>query len=400
MHPKWPAELEVDALRVSANHVSSSQERNRPQVNGIATTSVWQMESPEAADAALAGTSDRFVYRRDGHPNERELAEKLAALHRGTNAVLTAQGMSSIGSVALATLQPGATAWVANELYGKTSKMFAKDLPHWGVTSRVFDPTSEAELTELQNSQAALVIVETMSNPRLRVPDLTRCAAAAHAAGALLLVDNTFATHLICRPLEFGADIVIESLSKMVCGHSDSMLGLAVTANPTLAKTLQDSMSTFGMASSPLDCYLTHRGLMTLALRIDRAAANALALADALTKSTCIRRVDYPGLTEHPQHQLAAQQFAGTFGWMLSFELDPERMSVAQLFELLGPEIAFVPSLGDVCTTISHPASTSHRILNATQLAALGISTSTVRISAGIEPTDWLVDRFLRGLEP
>jgi len=393
MHPKWPAELEVHALRVS-----SSQETNRPQVNGITTASVWQMESPEAADAALAGTSDRFVYRRDGHPNERELAEKLATLHGGTNAMITAQGMSSIGSVALATLKPGASAWVANELYGKTSKMFANDLPRWGVNSRVFDPTSEEDLAELQNSQAALVIVETMSNPRLRVPDLRRCAVAAHAAGALLLVDNTFATHLICRPLEFGADIVIESLSKMVCGHSDSMLGLAVTANPALAKQLQDAMSTFGMASSPLDCYLTHRGLMTLALRIERAAANALALANALTNLECIRRVDYPGLDDHPQHLLASQQFAGTFGWMLSFELDSARMSVERLFESLRPEIAFVPSLGDVCTTLSHPASTSHRSLNATQIAALGISKSTVRVSVGIEPTDWLVGRFMRGL--
>ena len=267
MHPKWPAELEVRALQVP-----SSREQNQPQMNGIATASVWQMESPEAADAALAGKTDRFVYRRDGHPNERELAEKLAALHSGTNAFITAQGMSSIGAVALATLKPGVIAWVANELYGKTSKMFASDMPRWGVTTRVFDPTCEADLAELQNSQAALVIVETMSNPRLKVPDLAKCAVATHAAGGLLMVDNTFATHLICRPLEFGADIVIESLSKMVCGHSDSMLGLAVTSKPEIAAKLRDAVSTFGMASSPLDCYLTNRGLMTLALRVERAA--------------------------------------------------------------------------------------------------------------------------------
>ena len=394
MHPKWPVELEVRALQVP-----SSREQNQPQMNGIATASVWQMESPEAADAALAGKTDRFVYRRDGHPNERELAEKLAALHRGTNAFITAQGMSSIGAVALATLKPGAIAWVANELYGKTSKMFASDMPRWGVTTRVFDPTCEADLAELQNSQAALVIVETMSNPRLKVPDLAKCAVATHAAGGLLMVDNTFATHLICRPLELGADIVIESLSKMVCGHSDSMLGLAVTSKPEIAAKLRDAVSTFGMASSPLDCYLTNRGLMTLALRVERAATNALALAQALSHSTRIRTVDYPGLVNHPQHELAAQQFAGTFGWMLSFELDNDQMSVEQLFEALKPEIAFVPSLGDACTTLSHPASTSHRSLNATQLASLGISKSTVRISSGIEPTDWLIDRFMRGLK-
>ena len=393
MHPQWPMELEILALNVRASEGS-----NRPQAGSISTASVWQMESPASADAALAGASDRFVYRRDGHPNERELAEKLAQLHGGARAVIFAQGMSSIACVALSVLKPGATVWVANELYGKTSKLFAHDLTRWGVTSQVFDPTSEADLSKLQTAHAELVIVETLSNPRLRVPDLRRCAEAAHAAGALLMVDNTFATHLICRPLEFSADVVIESLSKMVCGHSDSMLGVAVTADPSLAGRLHDAMSTFGMASSPLDCYLTHRGLMTLALRIERAAENALALASALASCELVERVDYPGLSMHPQHTLAAQQFAGTFGWMLSFELRKDRMSVEQLFDVLQPEIAFVPSLGDVCTTLSHPGSTSHRSLSATQLAQLGISASTVRVSAGIEPTKWVVDRFLSSL--
>ncbi len=394
MNPKWPVELEILALTVNAGEGA-----HRPQSSSISTASVWQIESPAAADAALAGASDRFVYRRDGHPNERELADKLAKLHSGAKAIITAQGMSSIAAVVMSVLKPGATAWVANELYGKTSKLFAVDLKHWGVTSQVFDPTNEADLLKLQKAKADLVIIETMSNPRLRVPDIQRCAEATHAAGGLLMVDNTFATHLICRPLELGADIVIESLSKMVCGHSDSMLGLAVTADSALAKKLQDAMSTFGMASSPLECYLTHRGLLTLALRVERAAENAIALSSALSKSSLIKRVDYPGLAEHPQHALASRQFAGIFGWMFSFELDSDRMSVEQLFESLLPEIAFVPSLGDVCTTLSHPASTSHRSLNAAQFAALGISNSTVRVSVGIEPTEWLVERFARILK-
>lgn len=393
MNPKWPVELEILALTVNAGEGA-----HRPQSSSISTASVWQMESPAAADAALAGASDRFVYRRDGHPNERELADKLAKLHSGAKAIITAQGMSSIAAVVMSVLKPGATAWVANELYGKTSKMFAVDLKHWGVISQVFDPTNEADLLKLQNAKADLVIIETMSNPRLRVPDIRRCAEATHAAGGLLMVDNTFATHLICRPLELGADIVIESLSKMVCGHSDSMLGLAVTADPALAKKLQDAISTFGMASSPLECYLTHRGLLTLALRVERAVENALALASALSKSSLIKRVDHPGLADHPQHALASRQFAGTYGWMLSFDLDSDRMSVEQLFASLLPEIAFVPSLGDVCTTLSHPASTSHRSLNAAQFAALGISNSTVRVSVGIEPSDWLVERFAKAL--
>ena len=393
MQRKWSEELEVIALGVS-----ESDGANRPQASSISTASVWQMESTKAADAALAGASDRFVYRRDGHPNERELAEKLAKLHGGKKAIITAQGMSSIAAVAMSILKPGSSAWVANELYGKTSKMFAKDLTRWGVRTYRFDPTNEDDLDALRKAKTQLVIVETMSNPRLRVPDLQRCADAAHAADALLMVDNTFATHLICQPLSLGADVVIESLSKIVCGHSDTMLGLAVTSDLALAAQMQDAMSTFGMASSPLDCFLTHRGLMTLALRVERATANAHALAKALSKSNLVTRVDYPGLAEHPQHELAAKQFAGSFGWMLSFELDVSRMSVQQLFDALLPEIAFVPSLGDVCTTLSHPCSTSHRSLTDLQLQALGISAATIRVSVGIEPTDWLVSRFAQAM--
>lgn len=400
----WQTSLELEAL--SAAEIPD--QAPGPQAESISVASVWKMASPESADAALAGESEAFVYRRDGHPNERSLARKLARLHGAEHAAVTAQGMSSIGAIALALLQPKVKVWVANELYGKSRKLFAEDLARWQVQTEEFDPVSEQDIDRLSQVRVGLVFVETMSNPRLRIPDLKRLARAAHQAGGLLVVDNTFATHLLCRPLNLGADLVVESLSKQVNGHSDSMLGLVAGKDPGVLTPIVDTISTFGMASSPLDCFLTHRGVMSLAVRMQRACENAQAVAQALDersnaaaaneKCRLVKAVDYPGLANHPQHQLAKQRFTGGFGWMVSCQLDLDRHGVRRWFESLAPEISFVPSLGDVTTTVSHPASTSHRGLEPSARQRLGISEGTVRISCGVEPTEWLVQKILHSL--
>ncbi len=396
----WDFSLEYQAIASpssSANPYGSTK-FPRPQAESISVASVWQMESTQAADEALAGEGDAFVYRRDGHPNERTLAEKLALLHAATKAVITAQGMSAIGAVALATLSPGSQVWIGDELYGKSSKLFSAEMNRWNVSTRSFDVTSKQAIAELRSSRVDLVLIETLSNPRLRVPDVANIAEATHLAGGQLLVDNTFATHLLCQPLTLGADLVIESLSKQVNGHSDSMLGMVAGKNATNLKRIQDVVSTFGLASSPLDCYLTHRGLMSLAVRMERACKNAMALATALNQHPAVETVDYPGLAHHPQHRLATEQLRGGYGWMLSFRLNANQQQLQQLLDRLKPEIQFVPSLGDVCTTISHPASTSHRSISTAMRDQLGIGPGTIRVSCGIEPTEWLVKRFVESI--
>lgn len=399
----WNADLEYRALTAgglaeSASTADTRHSPSRPQAEPISVASVWQMNSPDAADAALSGNG-AFVYRRDGHPNQRSLAEKLALLHGAQRAVITAQGMSAIGAVALAALQPGSQVWLGHELYGKSSKLFDSDMARWGVATRWFDPTSAADIDKLKSSKTDLVLIETLTNPRVRLPQLGALAAATHAAGGILLVDNTFATHLLCQPLRHGADLVVESLSKQVNGHSDSMLGMLAGNDMELLERVRDVVSTFGMASSPLDCYLTHRGLMSLAVRMERACANALKLAQALEALEQVTCVDYPGLPSHPQHRLAGEQLRGGHGWMLSFHMDFTRAELQRLFSRLQPEIAFVPSLGDVSTTVSHPATTSHRGLSPPQRQTLGIGEGTIRVSCGIEPTEWLLERFLFALK-
>lgn len=391
---QWEAELEVLAV----NSGEWASEASIPQAEAISVASVWQMESPESADAALAGATGAYVYRRDGHPNERALGKKLAKLHGATDAVITAQGMSAIAAVALSALKPGDSVWVANELYGKTSKLFNDNLSRWGITCQTFDPISASDIDKIDSSKCKMVFIETLSNPTVRVPDIPSIARATHNAGGLLLVDNTFATHLLCQPLSLGADAVVESLSKQVNGHSDSMLGLVASSDSDFIRGVTDAVSSFGMASSPLDCFLTNRGVLTLAVRMERACANAMHLSTALQTIDAVQRVDFPGLTDHPQHKLAKDNLKG-FGWMLSMTLDIDRQGVSRVLAALKPEICFVPSLGDVATTLSHPASTSHRALTEAQREAIGISEGTIRISCGIEPTDWLINKFTTALE-
>lgn len=362
-------------------------------------SSVWQMESPETADAALQGKEGVFVYRRDGHPNERSLARKLAKLNGAAMAMVTSQGMSAIAATALALLKPGDHVWVASELYGKSVQLFTNDLARWGIGHQAFDPNDEKQLQRLADSNAKLVFVETLSNPRLRLAELDKLAAAKNASGSLLVVDNTFATHLICRPLDHGADIVVESLSKQVNGHSDAMLGMVATADAKIGGKIRDTLSTFGMASSPLDCFLTHRGLSTLAVRLERACNNAMELALSLRELPEVQQVDYPGLSEHPQHKACLGQLRGGFGWMLTFQLGTNWEGVHRLFHALSPAIPFLPSLGDVTTSVSHPASTSHRGLTREGRKALGITDGTIRVSCGIEPKDWLVNQFCAAIQ-
>ncbi|MCA9191683.1 MAG: PLP-dependent transferase [Planctomycetales bacterium] len=391
----WKDELELSALDGCNDQIGAQH----PQSPTLVLSSVWQMANPDAADRVLQGSTDEFVYRRDGHPNASSLASVLARLHGGCFGVLTAQGMSALAALVLSELQPHSQVWLANELYGKSTALFSNQLQKWGISYHSFDPTSPEDLEALTNSQCDMVLVETISNPRLRVADLEKLATATHAAGSKLAVDNTFATHLLCRPLDLGADWVIESLGKIVNGHSDTMLGLLVGNDPDRQQAINQTVSTFGLASSPLDCYLTNRGLMSLAVRMERANQNAAALATALQTMNSALRVDYPGLVTHPQHKTAARILRGGFGWMLTVGTGLARPQVAELFNSLAPEIPFVPSLGDVMTTVSHPSSTSHRGLTAQARDELGIDEGTVRISCGIEPTAWLVDRFSRALQ-
>jgi cystathionine beta-lyase/cystathionine gamma-synthase len=391
----WPPELE----RVAHLHQPQpGASQSEPQAESLTLSSVWSMPSLEAADAAMQDPDHGFIYRRDAHPNARALAMKLAAAHGAHSCVLTAQGMSALAAVAWSCLKPGNEVWLARDLYGKTRAMFTQGLGPWNLFSRTFDPTSSEDVQRLASGRPDLVVIETISNPRLVVSDIAGIAEVTHKLGGKLLVDNTFASHLIARPLCMGADLCMESLTKIVSGHSDCMVGMLCGLEGALMQRIASAVSLYGLASSPLDCYLTSRGLSTLPLRLDAACRNALALAQELGAHAQVLRVDYPGLATHPQHALASRQLTA-YGWMLCIEIDGGRAEVGRVIHSLQPEIPFGPSLGDIQTTVSHPASTSHRALSVAELEELGISQGTLRISCGAEPTDWLCEKFVQALK-
>lgn len=369
-----------------------------PHAQAIHLSLVWHCDSPGQADQLLGNPGTGYVYRRDGHPNATSLANQLGRLHGAERTILTAQGMSALSLAFLSQLNPGDHVVLSRQLYGKTNRLVGHEMQRWGITSQQVDVNDHTQLrAACSHPKFRMLVAETLANPCLDVADLEQLAEIAHSRHGLLLIDNTFATPLLCRPLDWKADLVMESLSKFVCGHGDVMLG-QLSGRAEVWGNTDSICSTWGFASSPLDCWLTQRGLATLPIRLKAACENALALANILSQHPLIEKVYYPGLTDHPQHELAKKQFGSHFGHMLSFRPRASENIGARLIAALKETVPFCPSLGECQTTLSHPASTSHRSLSAEEKKILDIDEALLRISCGIEPTDWLIQQFCESL--
>jgi cystathionine beta-lyase/cystathionine gamma-synthase len=275
--------------------------------------------------------------------------------------------------------------------------MLVDEAARLGFSSTLADTCNLPALESALTPRTQLVVVETITNPLLRVSNLEMLAAAAHDVGARLLVDNTLAGPAVCRPLEHGADLVLESLTKTMNGHSDVVLGL-LCGRERWWQRVPSVLSTWGLSSGPLDCWLAARGLETLALRIERACTNALAVANHLvTAPGPIEAVHYPGLPNHPDYELAQRQFDARFGSLVTFTL-VGGLAAAEAFIAAATQIPFCPSLGETCTTLSHPASTSHRGLSPEVRHAIGIQDGTIRLSLGIESSASIIEWLDEGL--
>lgn len=370
-----------------------------PLAAPIYPSAVYQCNDTDQADRLLSGAEAGYVYSRDRHPNADLLAEKIAALHAVERAVVCGSGMAATSAIALSQLVAGDHVVVGDQMYGRTLVLL-KQLSRLGVTHTTVDACDAAAVRSALTKQTRLVWVETITNPLVRVVDVAALAEVAHAGGARLVVDNTFASPVLCRPVELGADFVYESLTKIMNGHSDVLLGVVCGAAIGWEQVVQ-TVVTFGLSAAPFDCWLAARGLGTLALRADRANDNALIAAEFLADRAECERVDYAGLTTHCDHTLARRQFGGRFGSMLSFTLRGGR-AAADRFIAAAKRIPFAPSLGDLSTTLSHPESTSHRGLTPAERERLGISGGTVRLSVGVESPEAVVaalEEGLRGLK-
>ncbi len=368
----------------------------QPHAPPIQLTSVWECETTEQANQLLEGEISGYVYQRDGHPNADLFAEQCRLLHSAERVAITSSGMAALAAAALSQLSQGDHVVVSNQLYGRSAQLLTAEASRYGIQHTVADPHDLATLPEAFQDNTRLVMVETITNPQLRVADLTKLSELAHQHQALLLVDNTFATPALCRPLEFGADLVMESVSKMMNGHSDVMLGM-LAGPERLWDRVPQAVAAWGLASSPLDCWLALRGLGTLSLRMNRASENAQQVAEYLSQQSPVASVQYPGLPSHPDHELAGRQFGDQFGSMVTFNLDGGQ-STADVFIEAAQDIPFCPSLGELSTTLSHPVSTSHRKLTDEERDKVGITGGTIRLSVGIESADYILEALAKAL--
>jgi cystathionine beta-lyase/cystathionine gamma-synthase len=359
-------------------------------------SSVYTLPDLDALDRILNAEEPGFIYARDGHPNARHLADELAAVEGASWAAVCGSGMAAITAGLLAVLQQGDRVVASNRLYGRTSQLLSQELPRFGVQATLVDASDVNQVREALDQPAKVLFVETMSNPLLRLVDIDALARLAREHGCLLAVDNTFATPVLTRPLDQGADLVVESLTKMIGGHSDVTLGV-IAGRGDLLPQVSQVVSIWGLASNPFDCWLASRGLATLPLRMRAASANAAALADWLAEQPGVVRVVYPGRPEHPDHDLAGRLLQGGFGNMLCFELRGGREGV-NCFLRLARGVPFSPSLGNTTTTCSHPGTTSHRYVSPAEKRRQGIGDGLIRLSVGIEDLEQIKAEMAKGL--
>lgn len=361
--------------------------KTRPSAPAIYQTTAFDLHGLEQLEAVAAGTEKGYIYTRDGNPNHEAFADDVAKLEGAEAGCVCASGMGAMTAALLAHVKSGDHIVAARVLYGRTFQLLNHLQSSFGVEVTYVDGNRPDEFRAAIRPQTRLGIVESISNPLMEVADLP---AIAKALGTVpLLVDSTFATPCLLRPVEHGAKLVFHSASKYLNGHGDVMLGVVVGPRETIRR-VRAMASLYGVNSNPFECWLASRGLRTLPLRMERVSQSAQDLAEFLQEHPAVARVYYPGLIDHPTHSLGRRFLARGCGGMLAFDLRGGRPSVAALFRKLAETIPFSPTLADARSTLSYPAGTSHKFMSATEREACGISDGLVRLSVGLEDAQTL----------
>lgn len=376
----------------------SPESASRPLVTPLSPSVAYASDTPDALDAQYEGRVHGYTYAREGHPNADVVAARLDAMEGTSGGVVTGSGMGAVSAVLLGLLKTGDHVIGGNQLYGRSMRMMAEDLPRLGIATTLADPGDIDAVRAAVRPETRLILVEVVSNPSLRVADIDGLATLCAENDILLAVDNTFTTPRGFRPFEHGADIVIHSITKLLAGHSDVMLGYVAARDVDLAARLSVFAVTCGLTPSPFDCWLAERGMLSFDLRYDRAQASAALLADYLAGVSGVKRVLYPTRADHPDFTRAKGLLAGQGGNMVSFELHGGR-AAANAFTRAADGLCFAPTLGDVGTTLSHPATSSHRGLSAQERAELGLSEGFFRVSVGLEDPETLMEIFSGAVE-
>jgi O-succinylhomoserine sulfhydrylase len=386
------AQFHIDTLAVRAG-----QERSQfgEHAEALYLTSSFVFDNAAQAAARFSGAEEGNVYSRFTNPTVTMFQERLAALEGADACVATASGMAAILSTVMALLKSGDHIVAARGIFGASQQLFGTIMPRFGVeTSFVPGSTPEA-FKEALKPNTKLVFIETPSNPLTEVFDITALAELAHAAGALLVVDNCFCSPALQRPLEFGADLVIHSATKYLDGQG-RVLGGAVCGGKALVEEVFKFLRTAGPTLSAFNAWVILKGLETLKIRMLAQSASALDLARRLEAHPAVARVFYPGLPSHPQHALAMRQQA-TGGGIVAFEVKGGREEAWRVIDAC-KLLSITANLGDVKTTLTHPASTTHGRISPEARAESGITEGLLRIAVGLEAVDDIEADLLRGL--
>ena len=398
-HP-LPENLHIDTLAVRAA-VDRSQYGENPEAMYL--TSGYVQPDAETAARRFAGEEEGYTYARLGNPTVSSFEMRLAAMESAEACIATSTGMSAILLMCLGLLKSGDHVICSHSLFGSTIKLIGSEFAKFGVQTSYVSQTNVAEWKAAMQPNTRILFAETPTNPLTDVCDIQALADIAHAGNALLVVDNCFATPILQRPLEMGADLVVHSGTKYLDGQGRVMAGALCGSTALIDDVFGPVMRSAGMTLSPFNAWVVLKGLETLGIRMHAQSQQALALAQWLEAQPQVARVFYPGLKSHPQHELAMKQQSGLGGAVLSFEVkanSPEQ-GRENAFKLMNATrtVSLSTNLGDVKTLVAHPASTSHGRLSEAQRQVAGIQQGLIRVAVGLEHLDDLKADFVRGFQ-
>lgn len=383
---------------VHAGERQENKDGGVPISTPIYASTTFSHPDLETTERVLAGEQDGYTYARYGSPTVTAFEEAVASLEGSGRAFAFGSGMAAMHAALLAAEVGGGTVLAAEQLYGSTATLLMQVFGAAGTETRFFDAYDPVAFEKkIGETQPRAVVVETLSNPLLRVADVPALAEITRAAGTALILDNTFGTPYLQRPLDLGADTVVHSATKYLAGHGDVTAGLVV-ANPPFDAAVEGVRKLVGGVLGPFEAWLAHRGLKTLPLRMARQCATASELARRLSEHPKVEKVHHPALDDHPDREVTRRVLSDT-GGLVSFELTGGDRKTAFSF-LNALELCIkAPSLGDVYTLAIHPATSSHRELPASRRERLGVKENLVRISVGIEHPEDIISDVERALE-
>ncbi len=363
----------------------------------IYQTSTFKFKNAQHGADCFSGKSDGYIYTRIGNPTIKALEQNIAELEGGYDGIATSSGMGAVSSVYMALLDAGAHIISSDAVYGPARGILEADFARYNVEASFVNTSNPENIKAAIRNNTKVLYIETPANPTMEITDIRVCAQIAKEHNLILVVDNTFCSPYLQKPLELGADVVLHSVTKFINGHADIVGGIIVAKDPDIYKRIRHSMVFLGCNMDPTQAFMVLRGVKTLAIRIERAQENAMKVAQFLAAHPKVAWIKYPGLSSHPQFQLAKTQMNG-FGSMMSFGLKGGYDAGRKLMDHVHLAILAV-SLGGVETLIQHPASMTHAVVSKEDKLKAGITDDLIRFSVGIEDVKDIIRDLEQGLE-